>query len=182
MIVNDTEALARLNSPSNLMNRLRETSVKSRSRAMNLFGIGGQDGVKDSPIRQAVSAVANTSLAPPEKKDIAVDNSNPSQVEVKDTVKIDNLIENAESQIGLANSHNKALKLLETAVDTLTVNLERVDPEKLPAVINAASKVVNDIRRERNDAAKANNGNSKVNIIFYTPEQRKLSDYAVIDV
>lgn len=185
MIINDTEALARLHSPSNLMNRLRESSSSgNRSRAMSLFGIGtgGAKGNNElgSPKTTSIPIAITVTKAEAVTESFT-ETETVTDTETKNELSLDKLIDNADTQINLANSHNKAAKLLEKAVDVLSTKIDEIDAEKLPSVINAASKVVNDIRKERNDAAKVNSG-SKVNIIFYTPEQRKLSDYSVIDV
>ena len=48
-------------------------------------------------------------------------------------------------------------------------------------MISAASKTVESIRRERNENAKQGK-DREVHYHFYTPEQKKVSDYEVIDV
>ncbi len=101
--------------------------------------------------------------------------------ENKATPVIDDLLENADTKIKLAQVHDLALNTLHSAITTMSTKLDDIKPEKLSQVITAMGKTVNDIRKERNDALK-NNSDKQVSIIFYTPEQRKVSDYAVIDV
>jgi hypothetical protein len=94
---------------------------------------------------------------------------------------LDQLLENHDTQIRLGLAHDNALKLLNNSVDALAAKLDDVKADKLPSVITAASKVVVGIRKERNEAIRSGI-NKEVHYHFYTPEQRKVSDYEVIDV
>jgi hypothetical protein len=164
MIVTDKDAAVRLASPLNLINQLRE-SKSSRKDAMSLFGIGRKS--EPLKIEQRSEAAANLSaIASPKESD------DPS---------LDNLIQNSEAQIQLGQAHDTALKLLNSSVAILSAKLDDVKAEKLPAVIIATSKVVESIRRERSEASK-NNKDREVHYHFYTPNQKSLSDYEVIDV
>ncbi len=176
MIIKDKDALARLHSPDNLLNRLSSASrgTSSRKGAMDLFGVASRNNTLMTNVIQAdepTISETNQELVPP---------SAPAR-ESPQVPTIDNLLENADTKIKLAQVHDLALTTLHSAITTMSIKLDDVKPEKLPAVIAAMGKTVNDIRREQNEAVRNKDGN-RVNIIFYTPEQRKLTDYAVIDV
>jgi len=101
--------------------------------------------------------------------------------ESQDSPSIDKLINNADSQIKLHHAHDIALSTLGESIDMVRLKLDDIKPERLPSIITAASKVVDNIRRERIDAAKQRE-NQTVHLHFYTPAQRKLEEYEVIDV
>lgn len=157
MIVNESSAVARLNSPMNLMNKLKSISKTSRSEAMSLF------------IPSAASRVKETMISRVEE-----------ETEPK-PIKLDNILDNSESQIKLGLAHDRALELLNNSVSMLAAKLEDVKADKLPAVISAASKTVESIRKERAESSK-NNKDREVHYHFYTPEQRKITDFEIIDV
>lgn len=96
-------------------------------------------------------------------------------------ISVANLLDNSDTQIKLGLAHDNALKLLNESVETLTLKLPNVRADKLPAVITAASKVVESIRKERNEVNK-NSKDRDVHFHFYTPTQKKISDYDVIEV
>ncbi len=164
MIVNDKEAAARLASPMNLINRLDKLSNSDkRKNAMSLFIPSGR--VKESErleIPQAANPFVKQTLEPTKES-------------------LDNILENHESQIKLGLAHDNALKLLNNSIDTLSLRLDEVRADKLPSVISAASKTVESIRKERNEAAK-NNKDREVHYHFYTPIQKSVTDYETIDV
>jgi len=195
MIVKDADAIKRLNSPMNLINRLRGETKKNN--AMSLFGIGKQKEVLFDGISVNASdktgvehTVKNTSISfnPFQTKD---DNGSlvptiqspqvPSITPEQQPERLDNILENHESQIKLGLAHDKALELLNRSVEMLNTKLDDIKADKLPAVVSAASKTVESIRRERNENNK-NNKDREVHYHFYTPQQRKISDYEVIDV
>jgi hypothetical protein len=159
MIINDKDAAARLNSPMNLINRLR-TSTSERKNAMNLF----------IP-RSAASESSETPAS----------NSSLTKREEEPEIRLNDLIENHDSKIQLGLAHDGALRLLNNSIKALEIKLEDVKADKLPSVIAAASKTVESIRRERNEAAK-NDKDQEVHFHFYTPEQRKVADFEVIEV
>jgi hypothetical protein len=174
MIVNEEDAIKRLNSPMNLINRLKsETGSADRNskknNAMSLFGIG-----RRPPSPENELAV----------KEVKV-NFNPFQAESETKTSLDKtldtILEDNESKIKLGLAHDKAITLLNNSIDALTANLDNVSASKLPAVISAAAKTIEGIRKERNEAAKIGK-DKEVHYHFYTPEQRKVSDYEVIDV
>lgn len=182
MIIQDKDAIARLKSPMNLFNRLSSLSEK-KTNAMSLFGIGKKNSTEQPKIEQ------------PKKEDIehteVVVTFNPFQkVPPKDPplpnilpeqTKLDDIIDNADSHVKLGLAHDKALDLLVNSVSHLAAKLDDVKADKLPSVIAAASKTVESIRRERVEAAK-NNKDREVHYHFYTPAQKSISDYKVIDV
>lgn len=187
MLVNDKDALARVNSPLNLLNKLRERS-NNASKAMSLFvpsavktGNNNEPAVptinnpfhKDSP--------SESSNNPFHKPSDSSNSNDSAAVKTAENVNVETLLDGAESKIKLAHAHNNALELMNSAIDQLKIQVGDVKPEKLPSVIAAASKVVEGIRKERNEAAKSA-GNRSVHLHFYTPQQRKLEEYNVIDV
>lgn len=94
---------------------------------------------------------------------------------------LDDLLEDSETNIKLATAHNNAVKLLHNSIDMLSTKLDNVKADKLPSVIAAASKTIESIRRERNESAKQNKGRD-VHYHFYTPVQKKLEDYEILEV
>jgi hypothetical protein len=186
MIVNDKDAAKRLASPMNLINRLK--SSDSRNSAMSLFGIGKK---KDEFIITEVDCIKKeitieSSFNPfstKEQSSSLVPSVIPSQVPLSSPQSegLDNILENHESQIKLGLAHDKALDLLNRSVEALSLKLDDVKADRLPAVISAASKTVESIRRERSEAAK-NGKDREVHYHFYTPVQKRVADYEVIDV
>lgn len=177
MLVNDNDALKRLNSPLNLINKMRGTSEK-RGAAMSLFGINKinnqRSETKSTPEPTSFNPFpkSTTSVAlVPVTEDKPQEQSNPS---------IDDLVSTADKDIKLTQAHDKALETLISAVDQMKLKLDDIKPDKLPSVISATSKVVESIRKERNEAAKGKT--QDVHFHFYTPEQKRVDDYEVIDV
>ena len=202
MLVNNSDAAARLNSPMNLINRLRGNGDK-RNNAMVLFGIGNKKEVPSvSDIHSRISAnvgvehpTENTSHFNPfsATQKIATQNiEQPQKIESPQPLALipsptpspalADILENHESQIKLGLVHDKALDLLNNAVAALALKLEDVKADKLPSVISAASKTVESIRRERNEAAKNGSKDREVHYHFYTPIQKPVSDYNVIEI
>lgn len=185
MLVSDKDALERLNSPSNLMNRLKSITG-NRSKAMNLFGIGRTETAKTNETKPA--GFTNPFQANPEQNTSLVPHTNPSHnpantdaAESESEPKVDDLVGNADVQIQLAHAHDKSLATLVSAVDMLKLKLDDIKPDKLPAVITATSKVVDQIQRQRIDASKSRE-DRQVHFHFYTPTQKKMEDYQVIEV
>ena len=186
MIVKDEDAIRRLSSPMNLINRLAATKGSSKNSAMSLFGIGKREKVDiqtedriNNKIDKQVESV-RVSFNPFQSS-----NSQSSQVPelIRETSSpiLDNILKDNESQIKLGLAHDRALDLLNLSTEMLLAKLDDVSASKLPAVISAASKTVEGIRRERNESAK-NNKDREVHYHFYTPEQKKLDSYEIIDV
>ena len=165
MIISDEEVSRRLNSPMNLMNRLKgEVKNSSRRSAMELF-------TKRKQLENIDKTVSiQPSVAIPE---IAI----PSET----TTTLDAIIQNHESQIKLGLAHDKAIDLLNNSVNLLATKLDDVKASSLPQVIKTASEVIDRIRRERTEAHKTDR-EREVHYHFYTPQQRKIEEYEVIEV
>jgi hypothetical protein len=177
MIVNENEAIKRLNSPMNLMNRLKKESP--RNGAMSLFGINRRPNSVDIKTEDKQVEIVKTSFNPfalqtSSQAPAIIPPENPTPV-------LGDILDNHESQIKLGLAHDSALALLNSSVAMLASKLDDVKAEKLPAVISAASKTVESIRRERNEAAKMGK-DKEVHYHFYTPQQKTVADYQVIDV
>ncbi len=188
MLVNDKDAVARLNSPINLINQLRRGlgSNNKKNDAMALFGIG-----KKTECRSSVEGVSKENKEDKIEQKLAV-TFNPFQKpqesfpqeflpEQSSSPTLDKILENHESQIKLGLAHDAALSLLNNSIGLLSAKLEDVRADRLPSVIAAASKTVESIRRERNEATK-NDKDREVHYHFYTPEQKKIEQYEIIDV
>lgn len=160
MIIDDSAATARLNSPLNLINRLKNVS-RAKDSAMQLFTGPGK----------LFNPFAARELS----------ESQPAELPEKESTTLDTILADNESQIKLGLAHDKALSLLVNSVGVLESKLSEVSVSKLPQAILAASKVVESIRRERTEASK-NNKDREVHYHFYTPDQKKMESYEVIDV
>lgn len=163
MIINDKQAEGRLNSPLNLINRLKDSSNQRKS-AMSLF----------IPPKIESRTIFNPFQPQATLPEIKQDN-------LPEATPLEAILENHESQIQLGLAHDNAIKLLNASVSALSAKLDDVRADKLPAVISAASKTVESIRKERNEANK-NNKDREVHYHFYTPKQNVISDYEVIEV
>lgn len=189
MLVSDKEALGRLGSPDNLMNRLRAGNSNGRKGAMNLFGIGVKkdEHINNTPILKQVEelkpAVFQSPFSSKEETSLTISPSIPTfnPPETADQPNTDDLVSNADNQIKLAHAHDKSLETLTLAVDMLKLKLDDIKPDKLPSVISATSKVVDQIQRQRIDASKSRQ-DRQVHFHFYTPTQKKMEDYQVIEV
>ena len=196
MIVSNKDALDRLESPMNLINRLN-SGVRRRD-AMGLFGIGNGNGKPAIPTTSLVEGnresdkleIPEVSFNPFQKSTALVPQTSNPPVPSKPTLppssgaeapNLDNLLGNADSQIKLSLAHDKALGVLDQALDELKIKVSEIKPDKLPGVIAATSKVVDQIQRQRIDANKAR-GNREVHFHFYTPERKKVEDYEVVEV
>ena len=179
MIVNDSEAAARLGSPLNLINRLSKLGSDSqRKNAMSLF-------IKPS------LATPLEKITKEEAKEVIVTfnpfkskSSEPQAlvpVTEQSAVRLDDISIDHDSKIKLGLAHDKALQLLTDSVTLLSAKLDDVSAAKLPSVIAAASRTVESIRRERNEANKNSKGQD-VHYHFYTPQQKPLESYEVIEV
>lgn len=182
MIINEKESAARLNSPINLINKLKSNG--SRKSAMSLFI--RPSFAKPEETKMAVAEQPKVEILKKEEELKAIVTFNPFEIakqsnkESSPRVSIDDLIENNETQVRLAHAHDQALELLNNSVALLSTKLEDVKADKLPSVISAASKVVEGIRKERRELNESSD--REVHYHFYTPEQRKVSEYKVIDV
>lgn len=194
MIVDNDDALKRLASPMNLINQMRAgVKIKkssSSSEAMKIFGVGLKETNGESKLSTQAAPVAVDSFpaiaAPvsfnpfPRLLD-SVEAASRNEETDSSSPDLDDIISNNEAQIKLGLAHDSALKLLNDSVAMLSIKLEDVKADKLPAVISAASKTVESIRRER-ILSKTFEGEREVHYHFYTPQQRKIESYEVIDV
>src|SRR5574340_364469 len=188
MLINDKDAQRRLNSPINLINKLRNGSDK-RNDAMKLFGVHRQAKPEAEKLPEKVTVEFNpfaarvesqTSL-PSQLNTQLVPASTPASIPATETLKVDSIFKKPDAEIKLGLAHDNAMELLNMAVTAPAAKLDGVSADKLPAVISAAAKTVEGIRKERNEAAK-NGKDREVHFHFYTPVQRKVSDYEIVDV
>lgn len=185
MLINEKEALARISSPMNLLNKMRNRAVASHAnnKGMSLFiPSSTPSNLKDQPTPfshpfnpfQKPAIESKTEVVVTAPLNLVPENSNSN-------LSLDSLLDGADSKIKLSHAHNKALDTLVNAVDMMQLKLDDIKPDKLPSVISAAAKVVDGIRRERNEAAKAHSGKA-VHLHFYTPTPRQIEDYEIIEV
>jgi len=182
MIINDKEAATRLGSPMNLINKLRLMSDR-KNNAMSLFGMRSasiKDNTQQSktlelqPTETAIKSSFNPFKPKPKQELVLVDKTS-------ETPKLDDISNDHDNKIKLSLAHDKALQLLTDSVSMLSAKLDDVSASKLPSVISAASKTVESIRRERLEAAK-NNKDREVHYHFYTPQQKRIEEYEIIEV
>ena len=162
---------SRLNNPNNLMNRLRNglTAPVKKTQAMDLF------------IKREDSSSVNNSVNPASIPSVQIPATIPLPEESSSFV--DDHIDDADAKIKLGAAHNDALDLLSASIASLKgkVTAGEVHAKSLPAVIASASRVVSDIRKERLEREK-NNKTENVHYHFYTPTQKKIEEYEIIDV
>lgn len=182
MIINEKDAVARLSSPMNLMNRLADLKSKgnsSRSNAMSLFIPSAKPAASFNPFENKKPVTLAKENIP---ADIPASTpTNISDEERTGAPTLDHIIDNHDTQIKLGLAHDTALNLLNSSVSLLATKLDDVKADKLPSVIASASKVVESIRKERSEASK-NAKDREVHYHFYTPQQKRIADYEVIDV
>ncbi len=165
MIISDKSAIEKLNSPKNLINSLKNSS---KNNAMSLF-IGNKINEVIKPKEQ---------MTVPFNPFISI-----KQEEVKEkeeSPRLDNLIENNETQVKLSLAHDEALKLVNNSISLLSSKLDDIRADKLPSVITAAGKIVESIRKERSENSRTSK-DREVHHHFYMPQQRKLEDYEVVE-
>lgn len=218
MIISDKEAAARLNSPLNLINKMREATGNNsngKKSAMELFGVkrnsgnnqnGGSNGAETKSQASNGSEEKTEGKAEEEREHLR--SFNPFDKEALDITptvphassdliphahtasipqvipqpSVEELIKNSEDQIKLGLAHDNALSLLNKSVEALSAKLDDVKADRLPSVIAAANKVVESIRGERREATKNENTEKEVHYHFYTPIQRKIEEFEVIEV
>lgn len=193
MLVNNDEAAKRLASPMNLINQLRAShgnngNGNKKNNAMSLFGIGRK---KEETLIEEVQVTFNPFSTKEESQTSLLPQLSSQALPVKilpqvlpqseRPERLDNILENHESQIKLGLAHDRALDLLNRSVEALSLKLEDVKADRLPSVISAASKTVESIRKERSESAK-NGKDREVHFHFYTPTQKSISEFEVIDV
>lgn len=177
MIVKDNEALARINSPLNLINRMNAARNNQRSSAMSLFIPSIQ------PAAPVVMPTQRPAFNPFENKtaEPVVEDKEFVPLTEESAVKLGDIISDHDAKIQLGLAHDKAITLLNKSVEMLSTKLDDVSASKLPSVIAAASKTIESIRRERLESTKLNK-DREVHYHFYTPQQKKVTDYEVIEV
>lgn len=191
MLISNEEAIKRLTSNNNLINKMKTNSH------MSLFGVGRQaspEKVKTVDISiskkeikdDEVIVTFNKTFNPFKEINISTSNSLIKEIKIAEENKhptIDQLVNNNDVQIKLSQAHDSALLVLTKSLSSLWEKLDadEIKADKLPSVIAATSKVVESIRKERNEATK-NHSDQSVHYHFYTPQQKKMSEYPVIDV
>jgi hypothetical protein len=167
MLVNNQEVEKRLSSPLNLLNRLRGGDRSpERAKAMSLFGVGSKKVVE-------VEADFNPfKSSKGEIEEVSEDNSpNPPTV--------DDLMGAADNKIKLEMVHNSALSVMSAAVSRIGILVPTLDkPEKLADIASKMSKIVGDIK----DKNKTRGEDKQVHLHFYTPNQKAITDYEVVEV
>lgn len=184
MLISNDDALKRLNSPLNLINRFADKKI-SRNTAMSLFVPPSKPREEpNESIPEKLEHVIHPFVNPFAKVIEAVESKKEEILEpIKEEPKeaLAELVTEADAQIRLGLAHNTALDLLTRSVQMLNTKLDDVKADKLPAVIAATSKVVESIRKERLERDKTGK-DKEVHFHFYTPQQKRVSDYEVIDI
>lgn len=187
MLINESDAATRLNSPLNLMNRLRRESVSSNKakQSMSLFtGDRTESITKDNNFGRSQLHDFNPFPAPPQLTQSEVITPDAILESVATAAptpgQIDSLIDGLDIKLKQELIHRAAMQALESAVNSLNVRLPEIKhPEKLADVAGKMSKIVSDIRNDRKETG---GKNKTVHLHFYTPEQKKVADYNSIDV
>ena len=175
MIISSEEAVKRLDSPLNLMNRIRDNghaSSSTRSRAMELFGIGKKKENSDK-----IEAIPYLLSPQPSDNDHSSGIKVP-EVLIPEESNVEDIIDDANAKIKLSLAHDAALDTLVKSLQTINGKLDEIPPKQLVSVASATSKIVNEIRTERNKTV----GTKSVHLHFYSPEQKKISDYEEVTV
>lgn len=184
MILPEKTVMSRLNSSDNLLKRIHGSNgSKNKPSPMDLF----KKPTNGTPVKSNFNPFSpeptknekeNNQLSPlPKVPDLPTKKENTAEQHPT----LDKLLDRPETIIGLELAHNNALGLLNRSVQALTDKLDDVRADKLPGVISAASKVIDGIRREKSEMNK-NKDNRSVHLHFYTPVQKEVQDYQVIDV
>lgn len=210
MIVNDNDALARLLSPNNLVNQIKNGAFNSRKQGMALFGVGekvnGNNQTAAAPVFKSPFSPgpptedipdSNVSTGTTDNADVStVRNSEPAvglgeqlarttgkeyRVVPVNEPTIDDLLGDADSQIKLTEAHNAALAVVNAALTRVTNDIDTINPNRLPAILTAAQKIVDSVRKEKLEMAKTGNRGT-THHHFYTPTQRHINTFEVIEV
>jgi hypothetical protein len=184
MLLDDKAVIARLNSPLNLINKIASGDLGfKRKGAMQLFtGPDKSDKPTFNPFKKNPSS-SSSLVQPVASKDTEAskDMEHAEASNESDSIRLEDVIENADSQIQLAHAHDSALKLINNSIRELSTKLPDIKADRLPAVMLAAGKIVESIRKERAEVLKRGINND-VHFHFYTPQQKELSEYEIIDV
>lgn len=192
MLINDEEMNKRLNNPLNLLNRMKSGLSSNKQAAMNLFVPSSEKKEKKEESTPA-SVVVQTEK---DRVEVAFVNPFPKVQETHlvpsskvttplpvDSPSSDEILDDGDAKIKLALAHDSALDLLTDSISSLKkrVNDGEIKASSLPSVIKSASSVISDIRKERLEREKGNR-DIEVHHHFYCPEQKKITEYEVIDV
>lgn len=210
MILTDEQASLRLNNPFNLINKIGVSS--RQSTAMSLFGMNKSnevkevkdkitDALKGSQFHVVFQKESEPAKITEDKVETTSEASDKSLVkrfndllkkdekeieELKDNQNnnptLDDLITNSSAQVRLVTAHNNALDVVNTALLRLQQEVPNMKGDKIPAVIAAASKVVETIRKEKIDLHRNNKNPENIHFHYYSPKQKSMSDYQVIEV
>lgn len=206
MLLSEEEVQKRLTSPLNLMNRMApaapQNNTTSRNTAMSLFGLGGsrinvpyvKPEVKEETkeVNEPTIPQHSTNLIPFNNPFIETNSFIRNEIalgatreepksEEPQAPRLEDLIDDSDTKVKMATLHSVALDTLNAAMNRLHCHIDAIHPEKLPAIITATGKVVESIRKERIELDKG--GKEKnIHYHFYTPEQKSISDYEIIDV
>ena len=201
MIISNEIVAKRLSSSSNLMNKLNtiRSASKQNNSAMKLFM--PESSTRSRKVESKVFAfdpfgpkskqqLSSESDASIELGELPELDKNPT-VEEKviirrqaspESPRIEDLVSNSVEQVKLGLAHDTALRILQESMETLHTKLDEIKPDRLSTVISVTSKVVESIRNERLAVAKGQGKDKEVHYHFYTPEQKKISDYEIIDL
>lgn len=165
MLISDDEASVRLNSPLNLMNRLRRASPSSNKAkaAMELF-TGMKPAAEPVHVPEVLPAV-------PSRQSSSLPSNAPT---------LDSILDNADTKIKQELIHNAATTAMEEAIKQLTLKLpEASKPHQLADIAAKMSRIVKDIRDDRKGV---DSRDKQVHVHFYTPEAKKITEYKEIEV
>lgn len=182
MLINNDEMEKRLNNPLNLLNRVKSGTLGSgavKKEALSLFTKGKSVAVPVTETERVEVSFARSNSSTPSnlparKETIPLPADSPS---------VSVLIDDADAKIKLSQAHDNALELLTSSINSLKKKVEEgeVKASSIPSIITSASRVITDIRKERLEREKANEGQN-VHYHFYCPEQKKISEFEIIDV
>ena len=187
MLISQSEAERRINNPLNLLTKLR-SGLKPKARsAMDLFVRPAseeqdkQNELKSQVVVQEVCQVT-TQVEVPTFNPFPDSATEQTEISINSPSVSELMGDDIDADIELAKTHNKALKLMSTAMDTLGANIDHIKKDKLPTVISSLGRVVTDIRKERSEREKNQRQGENVHYHFYCPTQRKVDEYKVIEV
>jgi len=183
MLVNDKDAKARLTSSGNLMNMLRNGLAPRRPNAMSIFAPAAPDN-------NSAIAVSPPRFVNPFRPSATPANPTPVLPSDEDTKVVepevlppttDDLLSNADAQIKLARAHDRALNLIGRTLETIETKIDDMKPEKLPAVLSAAGRIVESIRKEKLEQTK-DKRDRQVHFHFYEPARKEITEYETMEV
>lgn len=174
MLISSKAAESRLNSPGNLINRLREGR---NGNSLSIFGVGKRKEEVKAPQGKIELPKFETKIHEEVHTKVHIPEILPPEKKVPPT--IDDLVKTPENDIKLEAIHSNAMETLSAAMIEIKSRIPEVSKVKDLADIAAKmSKIVTDIRAEKN---KDNDQDQQVHLHFYTPERKKLSDFQTIE-